>query len=317
MSITKNHQSPDTLRALARAAFPDRAVAGIAELTEGMFNAAYRVSFTDGSASILKIAAASSDGLLSNEINLMQAEVAAMRIAREHGIPGVAQVQYSDFSRTRCSGPYFFMEVLPGRSLNSCQSELSGETRDTVLREAGQLQRRLAGIHGERFGLLGDSNRFGSLYELVAYLFRNVLRDAEARQVTLAVAPDALLARLAADRAAFDEVSVPSLVHWDMWEGNIFVEDGRLSGVIDWERAMWADPLMDDRFRRHSRSAAFLEGYGQSAFSPAEMRRILWYDLFLYITMITECAYRQYGGSSEPWDWLPPLLKATWTELTA
>lgn len=315
MSITKNHQSLQTLRELARAAFPDRVMTEATELTEGMFNAAYRIDFADGSASILKIAAATQDGLLSNEINMMQAEVAAMRIARGHGLPGVAEVQFSDFTRTRCSGPYFFMEALPGRSLNSCRAELPENVQADILREVGRFQRRMADIHGDSFSLMGDTNRFPTLHGLVTYMFRNVLRDAAARRVAFPVAPEAILALLEQDRAVFDEVTAPSFVHWDMWEGNIFVADGRLSGVIDWERAMWADPLMDDRFRRHSRQAAFLEGYGKTSFTTSETRRILWYDLFLYVTMITECAYRQYDGTPEPWAWLPPLLEAAWNEL--
>lgn len=317
MSITKNRPSTSVLHDLIRIAFPERTLLSLTELTEGMFNAAYRVSFAEGSDSILKIAAASSDGLLSNEINLMQAEVAAMRVAHEHGLPGVAQVQFTDFSRTRCSGAYFFMEALPGQSLNACRDALTPEIIDHVHRQVGQFQRRMAGIRGTDFCLMGDERSFSSLYGLMVYLFENVLRDAAARQVALPITADELFTRLAADRTVFDKVAAPSFVHWDMWEGNIFVSGGELSGVIDWERAMWADPLMDDRFRRHNRPAAFLEGYGQTAFTPAETRRILWYDVFLYITMIVECAYRQYGGSSEPWEWLPPLLNASWGELAA
>lgn len=315
MSITKNHQSPETLHALARAAFPDQQVACITELTEGLFNAAYRLDFSDGSASILKVAAAAKDGLLSNEISLMQAEVSAMQIARQHGLPHIARVQHSDFSRTLCSGSFFFMEVLPGSSLSSCQSALSEDAKCRVLRQVGAFQRGLADIHGTSFGLIGDERRFSSLYELNAYLFANVLRDAAARSVSLSIDADALRSMLARDRACFDEVERPSLVHWDMWEGNIFVKDGTLSGVIDWERAMWADPLMDDRFRQHTRHPAFLDGFGQNAFTDAQLRRIHWYDLFLYITMITECTYRQYGDSTGMLSWLRPLLAQAWGAL--
>lgn len=114
MSITKNHQSTETLHALAAAAFPDKQIRAVTEMAEGMFNAAYRFDFMNDSASVLKIAAAGKEGLLSNEINLMQAEVSAMELMREQGISCVPAVQFSDFTQTRCSGTYFFMEAVPG-----------------------------------------------------------------------------------------------------------------------------------------------------------------------------------------------------------
>ena len=317
MSITKNHQSPETLRALCAAAFPGRGVSAVTELTEGMFNAAYRVDFADGGASVLKIAAGDASGLLSNEINLMQAEVAAMRLLHERKTPYVAQVQHADFTRTVCSGHYFFMECLPGRSLNSCRSELDDAAIAHVMTQVGQFQRQTADIRGETFGLLGDDKRFPTLHGLVRYMFCNVLGDAAARQIDLGLCADEVLARLDADEAIFAQVKTPSLVHWDMWEGNIFVENGELCGIIDWERAMWGEPYMDDRFRRHNRPAAFLEGFGQREFSPAEMRRIAWYDLCLYLTMVTESYYRGYEDIEGTLGWLRPLVNAAWAEICA
>ena len=313
MSITKNHQSSETLHALAAAAFPDKQVRAITELTEGMFNAAYRIDFMDDSASILKIAAASEEGLLSNEINLMQAEVNAMELLRGHGVPFVPAVQFSDFTRTLCSGTFFFMEVMPGRSLSSCKQELSEETISTVMREVGQFQRLTTDFHSTHFGLAGDKRRFGSLHALVQYMFSNVLGDAARGGVSFAFTPDMLLARLKRDRACFNLVTTPSLVHLDMWDGNIFVHEGHLSGVIDWERALWGDPFMDDRFRSQSQHPAFLESYGKTSFTPAEKRRLLWYDVFLYVTMLTECHYRQYHPEWIPW--FTHLLKEAWEEL--
>lgn len=315
MSVTKNHQSAETLRALCAAAFPQREVRAITELTEGLFNAAYRIDFADG-ASVLKIAAADASGLLSNEIGMMQAEVAAMRIAREQGLPHIAQVQYADFTRTRCTGSYFFMECLPGRSLNACRSELTVAEIRHVLTQVGQFQRQMCAIHSEAFGLLGDERRFPTLFGLVRYMFENVLRDAKTKQVELGLSADEQLTRLDADQTLFDDVKTPSLVHWDMWEGNIFVENGELCGIIDWERAMWADPFMDDRFRRHTRSEAFLSGFGQTSFSPAELRRLAWYDLFLYITMVVECFCRQYADAQGMLSWLRPLLEVAWADIS-
>ena len=315
MSITKNHQSPETLQALCSAAFPGRTVASITELTEGMFNAAYRIDFADGGASVLKIAAADAKGLMSNEIHLMQAEVRAMELLHAHGIPHVARVQHADFTLTLCSGSYFFMECLPGQSLNSLRETLSAEEMNHILQQVGQFQRRMTGICGDSFGLLGDTQRFPALHGLIRFLFENVLKDASAVNLDFGFTAGELLRRLDADRSIFDEVRTSTLVHWDMWEGNIFAAQGELSGVIDWERAMWGEAFMDDRFRRHNRHPAFLEGFGQTGFTHAELRRMAWYDLFLYLTMSTECFYRQYEDIPGTLGWLRPLVDAAWADL--
>lgn len=124
MGITKNRQSENTIKQMALAAFPDKRVEKITELTEGMCNAAYFVEFTDGSKSVLKIAAENNDDLMSNEINMVDAEVKAMRIVRERNAVKAAEVQYYDTSGSICGGNYFFMEALPGQSLFSIKDKL-------------------------------------------------------------------------------------------------------------------------------------------------------------------------------------------------
>lgn len=316
MSITKNRQTPETLQALTRAAFPHRQARGFTELTEGMFNAAYRCDFADGTACILKVAPGDAAGLLTNEVGLMQAEVSAMQLLREAGETCVPEVLFSDFSCTLCGSPYFFMAVVPGGSLSSRRGTLAEDTVGAVMHEVGCLQARLSRIHGDRFGLGGDARRFDTQVELVRYMLTNVLGDAARVGLSFGVTQEVLLARLMRDAACFDEVRTPSLVHMDMWEGNIFVHEGRLSGVIDWERALWGDPLMDDRFRWHNRPAAFLEGYGKTDFTPAEKRRMRWYDVYLQLTMLTESIYRQSEDEGMA-RWLRQSLEAAWAELEA
>lgn len=315
MSVTKNRQSIDSIHSLTSAAFYGKQIKSVAELTEGMFNAAYRIQFTDDSQAILKISAASGEGLLSNEINLMQAEVETMKLLRQQDVPYIPKVLYSDFSRSLCSGNYFFMEVMPGCSLSSCQSQLPEETVNAVLYEAGQLQRRLTFIRNPLFGLVGDPNRFSTLFEMLEYMFTNVLADAKKKNISFPFSMDGLFHRLRRDSVCFEEVRFPSLVHWDMWEGNLFIREGRLSGVIDWERAMWGDPLMDDRFRTRNHNKAFFEGFGKKDFTLPEKRRILWYDLFLVVTMLTETHYRQYDDMNATIQWLIPQLTDAWSGL--
>ena len=315
MQISKNIQTDEVIRRMAQAAFPGREVKEITELTEGMCNAAYRVDFTDKEASVLKIASGSGETLMSHEVNMMEAEVNAMKLVYESGLVKVAQVQYYDTSKTLCSGDYFFMEALPGSSLASIKDTLSEEVVDRINYETGQISRRLTQLKGKHFGLLADhEHQYENLADFIYMLIKNVLADAQKKQVELFLSEEEILEKLSGDMECFAEVKEPALVHWDMWDGNIFVKDGQISGIIDWERAMWSDPYMDDRFRRHTRTGKFLEGYGIRKFSEKEMRRIYWYDVLLYLIMMTEGEYRGYEDDGQ-YRWAKVQLEETWKEM--
>lgn len=316
MSTTKNRQSHETICRMAKAAFPDKTLASVTELTEGLCNAAYRVGFTDGSQSILKIAAGDTSGYLSNEVRMMDAEVMAMRMMR--GVDGVkvAEVQYYDDSKTICSGSYFFMEVLEGQSYSSIRWQLTEEENNTLDYESGQIERAIASLTSSRFGFIAsEEHQYDSLYEFVHKLYENVLSDMKARDIPTEPAEDEIFALLQRDKPYFDEVKQARLTHWDMWDGNVFVKDGHISGIIDWERALWAEPLMDERFR-NNRNLHFLRGYGQPELSPAEKRRRVWYDLLVALTMKTEAVYRAYG-TPESAAWIKSIIDTAYGELSA
>ena len=100
MAITKNRQSRETISVMANKAFPDKRISEIKELTEGMCNVTYDVAFEDGSKCILKIAAKDRSGNTSNEVNLMQAEINAMKLVSENCSFKVADILYYDDSKT-------------------------------------------------------------------------------------------------------------------------------------------------------------------------------------------------------------------------
>lgn len=245
----------------------------------------------------------------------MEAKVAAMRLVREITSVKVAEVLYYDTSKTICNGNYFFMEMLDGESYFSVGDSLTEEEKDNINFETGQLYKQLVSITGKQFGMLGDKEHWSdSLYEFVKMLIVNVLEDAKKKDVYIGVTKEEMLPLLLKDKANFEQVSKPILVHWDLWEGNIFVKDKHVSGIIDWERAMWGDPLMEERFRNHSRKAGFLRGYGVEKFTEDEMRRIYWYDVFLYLIMMTEGAYREYEDDSQ-YQWVKPMFEDAWKKI--
>lgn len=312
MGITRIRLNKEQLKNIVSSAFPQNTLVDYTELTEGFCNTAYRLTLDDERRIILKVTSGKKEGFMSNEVGMMDSEVKAMKIVSEQTDIRVAKVFCYDKSRRIVDGQYFLMENLPGDSWYSQGALLSEEARQKLYRETGQLQRKLSRVHSDKFGILGDEeHRFDGQYEFLQYLMHNVVADADAVGVEFGVDGREILEALEPEEALFEEIKQPSLVHWDMWEGNIFIEKDRISGIIDWERAMWADPMMDDRFRYHNRKDAFLEGFGIAELSMNERRRILWYDVFLYLTMMTEPIYRQYGDDSQ-YNWVKPLFLEVW-----
>lgn len=299
MGITKNTKSKEKIKELSNLAFPKKDVATIEELFGGMCNVAYKISFQDNTKYIIKIAASNNDGYMRNEHNLMETEVAAMKIAKANNIPFLADVIYFDNTYKHCNGKYFFMDFIDGKNYYEEMKILSLEENQIINKEIGAFEKSLSEITNDSFGIVASKNRFNNLYDFVYYLFDNLIKDANDIAIDFNINLNQILQLLSENKLLFDEVTKPSLVHWDMWEGNIFIKNKHLNGVIDWERAMWGDPFMDDRFRKNSINKDFLAGFGKPTLTKNELSRIHWYDLFLYLTMSVEVFYRNYDDKSQ------------------
>lgn len=308
MAITKNRQSEETIFCMAKAAFPDKKVAEIRELTEGMCNVTYNIAFEDGSESILKIAAKDRSGNTSNEVNLMQAEINAMKLVGEKCSFKVPDILYYDISNTICDGNYFFVEKLEGDNFFLVKEGMSEEVIAIIDTEIGKISKELTSIQNSEFGFLGEDIRYDSLFKFVKQMLTNLISDAQKRDIDIVYDEQTFLNKLENDKSAFETIHSASLVHWDMWEGNVFVKDGHVSGIIDWERALWGEAFMDDRFRMHNRGENFLKGFNQTSFSEEELKRLRWYDVILYLTMMIEVFYREFDDKGQ-YFWAREMLE--------
>jgi aminoglycoside phosphotransferase (APT) family kinase protein len=282
-------------------------VQSFSELTDGYFNAAYRVELADGLVFVLKVAPPVAVRVLRYERDIMRTEVDVLRLAREKTTMPVPGVLFADDSRRLIANPFFAMEFLPGTPFNKIKEEMPPDHRQAVEHAAGRYLRQMNGIGGPRFGLFAHSNRQSPRWrEAFGWLMDDILADGAEMSVVLPLPPDRLTAGLASHYAVLDEVASPCLVHWDLWDGNIFVDPitHAITGVIDFERALWADPLMECNFGAFGGvSAAFAEGYGRPMLqSESQQRRRALYNVYLYLIMIIECYYRRYEtDKQETW----------------
>lgn len=300
-SLTKNRQSDSAIQRMAQRAFPDWHVLQISEMEQGLFNAAYQVTFQHGRKAVLKIAPAPEMPVMRYEKGIMRAEVAAMKLVRENTDVPVPTVYFSDLSRTLCESDYFFMEFLEGERFDQIKARLSEEETRRLETSIGRYNSRVNQISGQKFGPLAQPEKQrASWKEAFLLLADDLLKDGEEHSVSLPLSYRDLHAIFEEYGDCLKEVTQPRLVHWDLWDGNVLVKNGKISGILDLERALWGDPLMEYYFSGQYDNAAFLQGYGQNPTLPPHegVRRTL-YNLYLYLVMLIEYAFRGYENQSQ------------------
>ncbi|WP_099205413.1 phosphotransferase family protein [Scatolibacter rhodanostii] len=311
--LTKNLQSQSALESMVKQAFPNKKLTHIQELTEGFFNIAYAVSFEDGSQSVLKIAPHPDTTVMTYEKHIMATEVACMKIVVEKSAVPLPKVQFSDFSCTICNAPYFFMEKIEGKSLSMQKDGLNADKLNEIYREAGKLNKQINAITNSFFGYPSQAEFPGDNWHSVfTKMLKAMVHNAKKVEIKLPIPLDELFGMLEKHKLVLEEVKTPQLVHWDIWDGNIFIKDGKITGIIDWERCLWGDVLMEVGFRSYAQSADFLSGYGTHKFTLSEQKRILWYDIYLLLVAAQEHVYRGYEADNS---WAISLMKEKFSEL--
>jgi aminoglycoside phosphotransferase (APT) family kinase protein len=309
-SKTKNRKPREQIARMAARAFDGVGLApgdgAVQELKEGWFNVVYDVRLADGRSAILKIAPPPDAEVMTYERNLMETEVDALRrVAANPAIP-VPRIYFYDAARDLCDADYFFMEKLAGDNLAHVKPALSAESRANVEVRIGEIVRAINAFTGPWFGCPGHPElRDASWRSAFVKIVDSVLDDG--RRKGAAYDAGAIRAAVLAHAPALDAVTEPRLVHWDAWDPNWFVRGGEVTGLVDFERALWADPLMEAQFRPlyGEGIANVLRGYGRGALTADEEPRSQLYTLHLALVMNTECLYRSYDS-----DFVEKLSKA-------
>lgn len=312
-AITKNRQTNEILYLMAEKAFGKGKInyeKEIIELDGGYCNVVYLVPLIEEEV-ILKIAPSDEIEMMSYEEKILETEVAVMGLIERYTKVPSPRVLFFDDSKTVCNSSYFFMTKSEGISYDHLKKELSNEQNDIILQELGSYNKQINQIKGTYFGLIGKaSSRFETWREFILSLFQMLINDGKRKGSNLVhITYDELWELITSYAKVFDEVITPSLVHWDLWYGNVFVQDGSISGIIDYERAFYGDFLMEDEFSSFREpSKSFLKAYGKEEFTPKEMVRCTIYRLYRCIIMIVECDYRKYDSDVQV-NWMIDTLK--------
>ncbi|MDQ7909800.1 aminoglycoside phosphotransferase family protein [Phytohabitans sp. ZYX-F-186] len=214
-------------------------------------------------------------------------EVYVYRLLARRGVTRVPRVLHVEPAGVPALQRAFaVMTLLPGGPLSTVVGELPAGDLDPVY---GQMGRLLSTVHRIRFPSWGyivtgihDPRSTNSAYMAAEFAeklerFADLGGDSALREAI------AVYARGHAD--LFAACRVPVLCHNDFHEANVLVADTVLTGCVDVENAVAADPLLDiartDYFSIRDSAAkrdAFLRGYGP--LPPGWAERVAVYRLF-------------------------------------
>ncbi|MFI2754011.1 phosphotransferase family protein [Cellulomonas sp. P22] len=311
-----------TLTALTTVLAPLGRLEHAEQLTGGMFATTYRATLADGTQVVVKTAPTATDRLLTYELDLLRTEALVYDLAVDRPDLLMPRVLLTDLTRNVLPSDVVVVTHLDGTPLVDL-GELDEGTTRTVERDLGAFMARLHTVHGTRFGYPNEATGLHAATwpEAFGAMAGALLDDAAAWGTELPAAR--VRAALHRHAAALAEVRTPVLVHTDLWAGNLFVEPatGELVGVIDTERAVWGDPLLElagaDQMGRGPVPAALLDGYTSAGGSfalgtPAGDARLWLYRMYMSLVLTVEIAPRGYTG-----DWLVGHRAAAWANLHA
>jgi len=103
-----------------------------------------------------------------------------------------------------------------------------------------------------------------------------------------------------------DDVTEPRFIEVDLWMKNSMIRDGRIVAIIDHERAMFGDPLMEAGLTGldlpvFPDPAPFMRGFGLTQLDESERTRRHLYTLWLAAVMLVETTYRQQTPQQYQW----------------
>jgi aminoglycoside phosphotransferase (APT) family kinase protein len=288
-------------------------VVDCAEFTGGYFAAVWRCDLADGRSIVVKLGPRPQVPILTYELDVIASEAEYFRLVRDqaHGVP-VPEVLASGHD-DELDGDWLMTALLPGTPLADLQGKIT-EADDAAIRRA--LGAALATVHtitGTEFGYPGGHRAHAGTWRAAYQGFMGeLLADADRLGVDLPVPPARLTAAIERHAHVLDVVRRPALLHFDLWDGNVLVDRDsagapRLTGLVDGERYLYGDPLLDlvspALFRRieDEPGAPFLAGYADGAGAPVTLDehariRLGLYRLHLYLVMNVEPVTRGLTG---------------------
>ncbi|MBC7959107.1 MAG: aminoglycoside phosphotransferase family protein [Vallitaleaceae bacterium] len=310
-STTKTQIDPNAVKKICDRIYGKNcAISEIKELADGCYNASYMVHVESENCDIIIKAAPSDDiPILSYEKDIMKTEVHLYKKVKEATkipIPALIDV---NFERDLTGVPYFVSERLYGQPLNKVEA-LSYETRKILYTQLAKYLALLHKIEGDHYGYPALKKEFGTYRETFLDMVGILVKDGQKVGAGFPIDYEDFFKLIENHSDVLEDVKRPILVHFDLWDGNVFVKDMEsnptIEGLIDFERSFYGDrlgDLMQASFNIDlEKDTYFLDTYNAHTdekiiYGSREKKRVLLHKIYLFAIMIIESKFRDVNGS--------------------
>lgn len=302
ISSAKNYQDEATIKRMYQKSFNKLADnINISKLSGGLKNAVYLIE--DGNEKVvLKISSVGEGKTITADKDILWWEYKMLERMGVINFPAPRPLYFDD-SCTICNSPYIFMSYIEGENYLKVKDSLTEEERSNIEYELGELSSEICSIGASDFYLPSFPNqKFENNYEFVMFLFNLLLTDARKYEVPLSEEVyDTINNLLEEKQESLNNITNLCLTHTDIWDGNILVSNGKVSGVVDFADLYCCDELMTFYFHTIDgiTSEFFLKGFNKDL-NYDEKVRIEIYRMYVILKMIVDCQIKKYGK----FDWM-------------
>lgn len=259
-------------------------------ITTGLFNTSYYVESNSHSL-VIRIAPEDETPQLFYEKKMMRQEKTIHDLIKKQTMIPVPHIYIYDESKTILPRAYLIMERLPGIPLSNTYQINHGH----VLRQVGTYLAQAHARVKDLYGYIGEHHPMQpqlNWKDAFTIMWEKLIFDIGQTQIYDKVLCNKMRALLKGHQSLFERDIEASLLHMDVWAQNILVTpDSKVTGLIDWDRALWGDPEIEFAVLDYCgiSEPPFWEGYGKERdeSKEANIRKIFYllYEIQKYIVI--------------------------------
>lgn len=268
-------------------------------ISGGLFNTTYHIKLLNRNDVILRVGPSNKELLLNFEHNLMDSEEIFYNKCKSEGVP-CSNIIILDKDNRIINRDYMIVEYINSKPLS--EIKISKNIENKIFEEVGTYTKRIHEIEGANFGRVFDVSK-GKGFKLWSEYLYNEISEVGEKLVEFNIYSleevNLFKALIDKHKNLLDDIKRKSLIHGDLWSGNILVENNdekySVVAIIDGDRSLYGDS--DFEFANEwITNESFMKGYGRdlNVDIKSKIRRKIY--SFIYALIDSYVWYVEYNN---------------------